>query len=116
MSNLKKIVIPTVALYIIYVIIISQPTKELGSFDVIRSSGEINQTLLAELVKTEGFSRNAQNQIISFIVKDKNGAFATVQLKKPVPEEITYAKVVELFGHMHQDTFVATSVTIVKDD
>ena len=115
MSNLKKIAIPTVALFIIYVIIISQPSKELGSFDTIRSGGEINQSLIVELVKNEGFCRDAQNQIVSFIVKDKNGGFATVQLKKAPPEEITYAKFVELFGHMHQDTFVATRVSIVKE-
>lgn len=114
MSNLKKVVIPTVALFIVYVIIISQPTNELGSFNVIRSAGEINQSVNVEIVKEEGFSRNNRNQIISFVVRDKNGDHATVQLKEVPPEEITYSKNVELFGHMHHDTFVATSVTIIK--
>ncbi len=114
MSNFKKIAIPTIALFVIYVIIISQPSKELGSFDVIRSAGEINQSINVELVKEEGFGRDAQRRINTFIARDINGSLATVQAKNTVPEEITYAKTVELFGHMHHDTFVATSVTIIK--
>lgn len=114
MSNLKKIAIPTIALFIIYVIIISQPSKELGSFDTVRAGGEINQNVNVELVKEEGFGRNAQNQIVSFIIKDIKGQLATVQLKNPATEDITYAKTVELFGHMHQDRFVAVSVSVIK--
>ena len=102
MSNLTKLLIPTLLLLGIYIAFIFAPSDEIGSFDKVRAGGEINQSVYVKVATSRGFER------------DKDGYEAKVNLKKPAPNEIINATVVELFGHMHSDLFVAVDVTVIK--
>ena len=114
MSKITKIVVPVFILFILYAIYILSPTDEVGSFDKIRAGGEINQSVNVQVVGSKGFKKDPNGNIISFYARDKNGQEALVNLREPVGEEIVSAKVVELFGHMHSDTFVAIRASVVK--
>jgi len=114
MSNYAKVSIPTIIFFAVYIFIISRPENELGSFDSVRAAGEISQNMNAAIVKEKGFSRDVNNRIISFIAKDRDNQEAIINLKTPMSDEITKAEVIELFGHMHQNNFIAASVTIIR--
>lgn len=114
MSNLTKVAIPTIVLLGIYMAYHLSPSDDLGSFEKYKSSGEINQAINVAVVASRGFGRNQNNQIVSFIARDKNGVESRVSCNTPAPEAISTAKVVELFGHMHGPDYVAARVTIVE--
>jgi len=114
MSNLTKLLIPTLLLLGIYIAVIFAPSDEIGSFDKVRASGEINQSVYVKVATARGFERDRSGSIMGFHVRDKDGYEAKVNLKKPAPNEIINATVVELFGHMHSDLFVAVDVTVIK--
>lgn len=114
MSNLTKIAIPTLVAFALYLFFLSMPTSELGSFDAVRSAGEINQNIKVAIARDKGFQRNSNNQIVSFVARDKDNQEAFINLKTPISDEIVDAERVELFGHMHQNTLIATSVTIIR--
>jgi hypothetical protein len=114
MSNQKKLLLPIFLLLTIYAIYILTSAKEIGSFDKIRSGGEINHNINVLVVGSKGFERDRSSNIISFYARDKNGAEAKVTLREPAPEEIINAEVVKLFGHMHNDNFIALRVSIIK--
>ena len=114
MSNLTKILIPTLLLAVIYIAYIFAPTEEIGSFDKVRAAGEINQNVNVKIATSRGFERDRGGSIMGFFVRDKDGHEARVNLKKPAPNDIINATVVELFGHMHSDVFIAVDVTVVK--
>jgi hypothetical protein len=114
MNNQKKLLLPILLLLTIYAIYLLTSAKEIGSFDKIRSGGEINQNINVLVVGSKGFERDQSSKIISFYARDKNGAEAKVTLREPAPEEIINAEVVELFGHMHNDNFIALRVSIIK--
>lgn len=114
MSNLTKVLIPTIILVIIYVAYIFAPSDDIGSFDKIRSGGEIKQSVNVELSVSRGFERDANGNITGFYALDKDGAEARINLQKPAPDDLLNARVVELFGHMHGDLFIAADVTVVR--
>jgi len=114
MNNQKKLLLLVFLLLTIYAIYILTSAKEIGSFDKIRSGGEINQNINVSVVESKGFERDQNRNIISFYARDKNGAEARVTLREPAPEKIVNAEVIELFGHMHDDTFIALKVSIIK--
>lgn len=114
MNNQKKLLLSIFFLLAIYAIYILTSEKEIGSFDKIRSGGEINQNIKVLVVGSKGFKRDRSSNIISFYARDKNGAESKVTLPEPAPEEIINAEVVELFGHMHDDNFIALRVSIIK--
>jgi len=114
MSNLSKVLIPTVIIFAIYVIYIFSPTDELGSFENIRAGGEMKQNINVMVVQEKGFERDRSNSIISFIAKDRTGEEAIISMEKPLTEDISKAEKVELLGHMHGNNFKALSVTIIK--
>jgi hypothetical protein len=114
MSNHAKIIIPIFLLLIIYAVYTLTKTEDIGSFENIRASGEINRAVNVFVVGSRGFERDANNNIISFFVRDKQDAEAKVNLQEPTPEDIANAEIVELFGHMHGNTFIALRVDIVK--
>jgi hypothetical protein len=114
MSNLTKLLIPTLVLVGIYLAFIFQPSDDIGSFDKVRASGEINQSINVKVATSRGFERDRSGRITGFYVRDKEGSEARVNLKKAAPNEIINATVVELFGHMHSDLFVAADVTVIK--
>ncbi|MFA5833933.1 MAG: hypothetical protein WDA22_10710 [Bacteroidota bacterium] len=104
------VVVSTVLLYFAYF----APTKELGTFSKFVPGREINQLINVAIVQSKGFERDDNGGIISFYVKDKDNIEAKVTLHKPATEEIDNAKVVELLGHMHKDSFIAASVYVVQ--
>ncbi len=114
MSNLTKIMIPVVLLFLVYMYFAFSPSDDIGSFDKIRSAGEINQPVNVYVVQTKGFNRDANNNIISFYVRDKYDEEAVVNLSEPAPPEIVNADVIELLGHMHGSTFIAKSAEVKK--
>lgn len=114
MSNLTKLLIPTIILFVIYIAYIFAPSQDLGSFDKVRASGEINQNVNVKVATSRGFERDRSGRIVGFYTRDKDGFEAKVNLKKPAPNEIINATVVELFGHMHSDVFIAVDVTVIK--
>ena len=114
MSNLTKLLIPTLILFGIYVAYIFAPTEDIGSFEKVRASGEINQNIYVKVATSRGFERDRSGKIVSFYTRDIDGFEAKVNLKKPAPNEIINATVVELFGHMHSDLFIAVDVTVIK--
>ena len=114
MSTHAKIIIPIFLLFIIYAIYLLTRTENIGSFENIRASGEINRSVNVLVDGSKGFERDANNNIISFYIRDKHNAEAKVSLEEPAPGEIVNAEVVELFGHMHGNNFIAKRVSIVK--
>ncbi len=116
MRKLSKLVLPLISVTVLVVIyyIYFAPTKELGSFSKFGGGSEINQQINVSVVKENGFERNADGRIISFYAKDKNNLSIKITLHEPVTDDIVDAEVVELMGHMHGNSFVAASVSVVK--
>ena len=114
MSNLSKVAIPVVLVFVLYTIYILLPSDEIGSFDKVRASGEINQSVKVYMDHSKGYKQDSNKNIVSFYTKDRNNDFAIVTVKEPASPALMDAKVVELFGHMHQENFVAMHVTIIK--
>lgn len=114
MSNLKKIAIPAIVLFTLYAIYVLMPTDDIGSFDTVRASGEINQSVLVYVDQAKGYKLDDQKNIVAFYARDKRDDLAVVSLKEPAQPALMDAKIVKLFGHMHQENFVANHVTIIK--
>jgi cytochrome c-type biogenesis protein CcmE len=114
MSNLAKIAIPSIIIFGIYLFSILMTQSEIGSFDSVRAAGEINQNVKVIVVKEKGFNRDNTNNIVSFIAKDRDDQEAIISLRKPAPANLSEAEVIELFGHMHQNNFIAVDVTVVR--
>lgn len=89
-------------------------TDEVGSFDKFSAGSEINQGINVFVVKSKGFERDANGNIISFFAADKNNVEIKVTSHEPIPPEIADAEVVELLGHMHGENFTAANITILK--
>ncbi len=114
MSKLTKVVVAVVALFMIYVVYLLTATEDIGSFENVRASGEINRSMRVWVVGSKGFERDRSNNIISFYARDKYDQEAVVSLQEPAPPEIVNAEVVELLGHLHGNNFIALRVSIVK--
>jgi len=114
--KLSKLILPVMLITVILILylIYFAPTKELGSFDKFSPGSEINQQVNAAVVKSKGFEKDASGSIISFYAKDKNNLEMKVNLHEPAPAEIVNAEVVELHGHMHENSITASRVTIIK--
>ncbi len=114
MSNLSKVLIPVVLLFVVYAVFILKPTKAIGVFDKVRAGGEINQNINVLVNKEKGFDRDANGNILAFYATDRENKEAIISLKEPGPKEIATSKVVEVLGHMHGDTYIVTRITIVE--
>ena len=107
-------VIAIFSFFALYVILVLTCESGIGSFENVRSAGEINQSVNVFVDKSMDFERDQDGNIVSFRVRDKNGELATVSPSEPVAADISNAEVVELFGHMHGNNFVAVRVSIVE--
>lgn len=114
MSKHAKLVIAIFSFFALYVIYVLISGSGIGSFEEIRSSGEINQSVTLLVDRSKGFERDQNGNIVSFYVRDKDGEIATVSPNEPVTEDVANAEVVELFGHMHGHNFIAMRVSIVE--
>jgi len=114
MSIQAKILIPIFLLIILYAVYVLTATDDIGSFENVRASGEINRNVNVLVDNSMDFEKDASGNIISFYARDKHNAQAKISLQEAAPAEIVNAEIVELFGHMHGDNFVALRATIVK--
>lgn len=60
------------------------------------------------------FEKDANGNIISFYAVDKNNVEVKVTSHEPILPEIVNADVVELLGHMHENSLVAAKITIIE--
>ena len=116
MKRLSKLIFPAILVAVIALIYFTYfaPSKELGSFSKFNPGSEINQEINVAIVKSKGFEKDATGNITSFYAKDKNGVEAQVSSHEPIPAEIVNAEVVELLGHMHENSLVASKISIIK--
>ena len=111
-----KLIFPLILAGVLAVIYFTYfaPTKELGSFSKFSSGAEINQNINVRIDKSAGFDKDANGNIISFYVLDKNNVKIQVTSHESIPPEIANAEVVELLGHMHGGNFTTGKITILK--
>ncbi|MCL5027813.1 MAG: hypothetical protein M1480_02205 [Bacteroidetes bacterium] len=116
MKKLSKLIFPLILAGVLAVIYFTYfaPTKELGSFSKFSSGAEINQNINVRVDKSMKFERDANGNIISFYVLDKNNVKIQVTSHEPILPEIADADIVELLGHMHGGNFTAGKITILK--
>jgi len=114
--KLSKLFLPAMILVVILIIYFSYfaPSAELGLFSKFSNGSEINQTINVLIIKESGIGKNANGDIVSFKAKDKNGVIANINLHEPGPEGLGNAKIVELLGHMHDNNFSASRITVIK--
>ena len=114
MNKIAKIVIPIVIVFVVYVVFILSPSDELGSFDKIRAGGEINQFVNVKLDRTMSVATDRNNHVVAFYALDRYNEQAKVGLQEPADVDLENAEIIELFGHMHGNNFVAFSVEVRK--
>jgi|GEM_PF-3170146 len=114
MNTQAKIFIPIVLAICAYAFFNLFVKKEIGEFETIRLSGEINQSAYLYVVANRGFKRDTQNRITSFFASDRNGEIAQVDLQEPAAPEMANALVVEVFGHMHGNTFLGKRAKVAQ--
>ncbi|GAB4364812.1 MAG: hypothetical protein Kow0042_03640 [Calditrichia bacterium] len=107
MSKPAKLGIVIISIFTIYVIFVLTSNKGIGSFQTVRSGGEINQSIHVLVDKSKGFQKDGNGNIMAFYATDKDGEEAIVNLKEAAPAALANAEVVELFGHMHGNNFIA---------
>lgn len=116
MKKLSKLIFPVIVAAVILVIYFTYfaPTDELGSFSKFNPGSEVNQQVNASVVKEKGFERDANGNIISFFAKDKDNIEMKVTSHEPILPEIENAVVVELLGHIHENSITAAKISIIK--
>ena len=116
MKNISKLILPVIIIAVIGLIYYTYfaPSDELGDFSKFSAGSEISQNINVAVVKSKAFERDKSGGIISFYAKDKNNVEVKITLHEPAPEEIVNAEVVELLGHMHGNSLIASRVTIIK--
>ena len=116
MKNISKLILPILIISILGLVYYSyfKPSDELGDFSRFNTGSEINQEINVAIVKSKTIRKDENGRIISFVAKDKNNIEVTINLHNPAPENIINAKVIELLGHLHKDSFSAARATIIK--
>jgi hypothetical protein len=114
MNKITKIIIPAIILFTVYVYYILSPSDELGSFEKIREAGEINQSIKVRLDKSMGIDKDRNNNVVTFYALDRYDEHAKVGLQKPAAVDISNAEIIEIFGHMHGNNFIALNIEVVK--
>ncbi|MEW6004953.1 MAG: hypothetical protein AB1695_06510 [Stygiobacter sp.] len=116
MNRLSKLIFPAILVAVVAVIYYTYfaPSKELGSFSKFSSGAEINQNINVRVDKAMKFERDANGNIISFYALDKNNVKVQVTSHEPILPEIAGSEVLELLGHMHENSFTAAKITILK--
>ncbi len=111
-----KLIFPIILAGVLAVIYFTYfaPTKELGSFSKFSSGAEINQNINVRIDKSMKFEKDANGNIISFYVLDKNNVKVQVTSHEPILPEIADSEVLELLGHMHENSFTAAKITVIE--
>ena len=116
MKKLSKLILPVIFIVVIAIMYFTYfaRTDEVGSLDKFSPGSEINQEINLFVVKSKGFERDAYGSISSFYARDKNNVEVQVTSHEPISPEVANAEVVELLGHMHGNSLVASKITIIK--
>ena len=114
--KISKLILPGIFIVVIAIMYFTyfSSTDELGSFSKYSPGSEINQEINVAIVKSKGFERDASGNITSFYARDKDNVEAQITSHEPIPAEITNAEVVEVLGHMHENSLVASNISILK--
>jgi cytochrome c-type biogenesis protein CcmE len=113
-KNLQKLIIPGLLVLVIAVIYIFylSPKKGLGNFDTFDPNAHVQKEINVLLLADQGILPTSDNSRVLFYVKDKKGQRVRVSAPNELPEGFENAKVITLFGHLHQTTFEAVNVSI----
>lgn len=114
--KISRLFLPAIFIVVIVIMYFSYfaSTGELGSFSKFSPGSEINQSINVLIVKAKGFEKDANGYIISFFARDKNYVEVKVTSHEPIPPVIANAEVVEILGHMHENSLTAARVSIIK--
>ena len=114
--KLSKLFLPAIVIAVVLIIyfLYFAPSAELGLFSKFSSGSEINQRINVGIVKDEKIEKDKDGEILSFYARDKNNVVVPVSFHEPVSKEILNAEIVELLGHMHDNSFTASKVTVIK--
>lgn len=88
------------------------PKKGLGNFNDFDPNAHIQKEINVILLADQGIQRTGDNSRVIFFVKDRKGQQIRVNAPNELPDGFETAKVITLFGHLHQKTFEAVSVSI----
>ena len=114
MKNLQKLIIPVLVVLVlaaIYMFYLS-PKKGLGNFDNFDPNAHVQKEIIVLLLAEQGILPTSDNSRVLFYVKDKKGKRVRVSAPNELPDGFETAKLITLFGHLHQDSFEAVSVSI----
>jgi|SRR3989337_1845748 len=114
--KISRLILPAIFIIVIVIMYLTYfaSTDEIGSFTKFSPGSEINQEINVAIVKSKGFERDANGNITSFYASDKNNVEVKVTSHEPIPAEIVNAEIVELLGHMHENSLVASNISILK--
>ena len=112
----SKLILPLIFAVVIVIMYFTYfaETGEIGSFSKFSPGSEINQEINLTVAKEKGLEKDASGNITAFYARDKNNVEARIESHEPLPAEIANAEVVEVFLHMHDNTLVASKVTVIK--
>ncbi len=115
MKKIEKFILPALVVFLVGIVYFTYfaPTDKLGDFSKFGVS-EINQRINVLIIKESKVSKNANGEIISFSVKDKNNIVKRISLHEPISSTILNAEIVELLGHMHGNDFICAGVEVIK--
>lgn len=116
MKKLSKLILPVIFIVVIAIMYFTYfaQTSEIGDLSKFSPGSEINQRINLTVVKSKDFERDANGNITSFYAADKNNVEIIITAHEPIPPEIANAEVVELLGHMHENSLVASKITVIK--
>jgi cytochrome c-type biogenesis protein CcmE len=113
-KNLQKLIIPGLVVLVIaavYIFYLS-PKKGLGNFDNFDPNAHVQKEINVLLLADQGILPTSDKARVVFFVKDKKGQRVQVSAPNELPDGFENAKVITLFGHLHQNSFEAVSVSI----
>jgi len=115
-KNLSKLILPILIIAVIGMIYIIyfRPSQELGHFSRFNSGTEISQEINVAIIKTKEIKRDDKGRIISFYAKDADNVEMKISIQDGVSDDILNSEVIEVMGHLHEDTFVSSRATVIK--
>lgn len=116
MKKLSKLILPAIIIAIIITVYFTffGGNTEIGDLSKFGSGSEVNQKINLAVVKSKNFMRDENGNITSFYSMDKNKTEVLVTSHEPIPPEIVNAEVIELIGHLHENRFTASKITVIK--
>ena len=113
--KISRLILPAIFIAVIAIMYFTYfaNTDEVGSFSKFSPGSEINQSINVLVVKSK-IERDANGNIISFYAMDKNNVEVQITSHEVIPLEVADAEVLELLGHMHENTLTASRISIIK--